>query len=337
MAHRPDINNYEAPPMTCARSQSTPSEVYQRYYGFMLGFVTSLLRMDWAKPRYAAHRYRMEEVMFELDIGWKLPKRHSEYRRDDRIQLALARELTIVGKIISDFYAFGVSVLHVFVDPQSQPGRTASRTFREVALEYDLDLELLAGRVRRNWDRGLQDEDLIAELLGRAFELAAVCLLSVAKDPRTCFVIMPFAQPFRDYYRTFYRRSLNLAGYESIRAWEGVTNERYLSMVLMLLQKCGAALADLSAPEGSNVPNLNVIHEVGINMGSTNLTYLIRQRPEGALPSNFIGLPYLTYDPSAGNWPEGQAKELAKALREIDKARRGHQRISKKRQRGIVR
>jgi len=42
-----------------------PSEVYQRYYGCMLGFITSLLQLDFAKPGYHLHKLRIDEVLSE--------------------------------------------------------------------------------------------------------------------------------------------------------------------------------------------------------------------------------------------------------------------------------
>src|SRR5262249_23929628 len=92
------------------------------------------------------------------------------------------------------------------------------------------------------------------------------------------FIIMPFTEPFRGYYSRFYRRCVNFAGFAAIRAWEGVTNEHYHQMLFVLIRKCGVALADVSAMPGSMYPNLNVVHEIGMNMGAGKVTFLLRQR-----------------------------------------------------------
>jgi hypothetical protein len=258
--------------------------------------------------------------MSELDIAWEIPELHATYSADARIQRDLILELKFIGKSLTDFYAFGHSALQVMVDPESEQGRVATRTLLEVASERELDKSVIEDRAREGWHKGLQGDELIAELLSRAYDLAALAVMTAPKEERTCFVIMPFSSPFRDYYRLFYRKSLKLAGYESIRAWEGLTNEHYLQMIYMLLHKCGAALADLTPPAGSDVSNLNVIHEIGINMGVGNVTYMIRQSREFVLPSNLTGLPLITYDPTADDWPEGQARGVSEALREIDGA-----------------
>ena len=91
---------------------------------------------------------------------------------------------------------------------------------------------------------------MIYKLVSRAYDLAGMPISYAQKEDKTCFVIMPFAAPFRDYYFALYAPALRLAGYEPIRAWEGVSNERYLRMLFELIHRCGAALADLSVPRG---------------------------------------------------------------------------------------
>jgi hypothetical protein len=89
-------------------------------------------------------------------------------------------------------------------------------------------------------------------------------------------------------------------------------------MIHMLVQRCGAALADVSAEPRSARPNLNVIHEIGISAGAANLTFLLRDPRPVALPSNFTGLPIARYNPRARDYPEGQARRIAPMLREIN-------------------
>jgi predicted YcjX-like family ATPase len=46
-------------------------------------------------------------------------------------------------------------------------------------------------------------------------------------------------------------------------------------------------------------------------MAAGNVTYLIRQPGRAVLPSNFIGLPMMSYYPKSTDWPGGQVKQLA--------------------------
>jgi hypothetical protein len=305
-------------PKKAAKVSALPlSVVYQRYNGFMLGFMIGLLRFDFMKAQYRIHRARLHEVIGEIGVLWRLQKTYRAFRQDQKLLRHLAVEMKFSGQPLADFFTFGRLTIQVLIDPHSRSGRIAAQTLQEVADEHGLDRALLAERVRPGWAEGLDDHRLISELLGRAYDLAALCLAPLPKDERTCFVIMPFTEPFRSYYSRFYRRSLNLAGFVAIRAWEGVTNEHYLQMLFMLVHKCGAALADLSPSPGSSYPNLNVVHEVGLNMGAGNVTFLLRQVQDVDLPSNLIGLPHATYDPTASGWPERQAEEVSRQLAEI--------------------
>jgi hypothetical protein len=286
----------------------------------MLGFITNLLLFEFARPGYRIHKSRINEVLADLGTETRLPTRHAQFLADKELRRSLAFELKRVGKVVTDFYAFGTSAFYALIEPaSSRLGHSARGTLAEICSEYRLDAEVVKLMVRGGWARSLTGNDLIHELVSRAYGIAGMPVRYAQKEERTCFVVMPFAKPFHDYYTVLYAPALRLAGYEPLRAWEGVTNERYLRMLFELFRQCGAALADLSAPQGSRTPNLNVIHEIGVNMGAGNVTYLIRQPGRHVLPSNFIGLPMITYDPQSPDWPEGQAKQLSRGLREIVK------------------
>jgi hypothetical protein len=302
------------------RPSSSHSEVIQRYYGFMLGFITNLLLFEFAKPGYRIHRRRIDEALADLGAEIRLPARHAQFRADKELRRAVALELRKVGKVVTDFYVFGSSAFCALIEPSSSGlGRSSRGTLYDICSEYNLDVEVVKLVVRRNWAHSLTGNDLIHELVSRAYDLAGMPIRYAQKEDKTRFVIMPFTEPFRDYYSLLYAPALRLAGYEPLRAWEGVTNERYLRMLFELVHRCGAGLADLSAPKGLLRPNLNVIHEIGMNMAAGNITYLIRQPGRAVLPSNFIGLPMMTYYPKSTDWPGGQVKQIGRVLREIVK------------------
>jgi hypothetical protein len=302
---------------------ATPTELQQRYYGFMLGFMAHFLVLDIVEPAYRSHKRRMQEVMDEWGIPWKLPAAHAGYRRDRKIQLNLATELRLVGRSAGNFFSFGHSAFLYMIDPESRRGQEAFRLLREVADIYELDGKSIERILRPGWAQDLKDARLVTEIMTIAYALVAEAVASVPKEERTCFVIMPFKEPFLGYYSVFYRKALNLAGYAAIRAWQGLSSEPYLNFIFMLMQKCGAALADLSASKGTRSPNLNVVHEVGLNMGSMNTTYLLRRRGRLVLPNNLAGIAHVTYDPATKGWPDDHARLLARALSVIENARQG--------------
>lgn len=303
-----------------AKSPVPPPELYQRYYGFMLGFCTTLLLADFARPRYSAHRRLIDQVFEEIGILWRLPRSHARYQKDGDLRRDLAVELKSVGRVMNDFFTLGTDVFHLMVYEEANRSKDVHQDFLEIVENYALPLEDLEERVFGSWTHYSSPEQWMEELISRAGEVAAFALLKLPPDPRMCFVIMPFSKPFREYYSALYRPALARAGYCGIRAWEGVTNERYYQALFILLRKCGAALADVTAQRRFNLPNLNVVHEVGMNMGVGNVTFLICSG-EFKLSSNFLGFPYMRYFPHANDWPAGQARQLARALREIQKVR----------------
>jgi len=157
----------------------------------------------------------------------------------------------------------------------------------------------LIAEIDQDWHDDVDDEYFFNEILNRGYRLCAAGLESCLPSPASCFAIMPFKEPFRTRYRTFYKPALERSGYELLRAWEGASAEAYISLVLGLMMNCGAALADLSAVEGS-FPNGNVIHEVGMSMGLGQTLFLLCDERECHWPSNLLGLIRLDYDTGAG-------------------------------------
>jgi hypothetical protein len=55
------------------------ADVIQRYYGFMLGFITNLLLFEFARPGYRIHKGRIDEVLadFGMEMRGLTPARTS--------------------------------------------------------------------------------------------------------------------------------------------------------------------------------------------------------------------------------------------------------------------
>lgn len=296
----------------------------------MLGFISNMLLLEVAKPGYSVHKRRIDEVLADLGSEIRLPAEHRQFRADQGLRRAIAVELKMIGKVVTDFYSFGTSAFFALVEPlNSRLGRCSRRDLSELCSEYDLDFDLVKFLVRRDWARGLSGNALIHELVSRAYDLGGMPIAYAQKEEKTCLVIMPFAEPFRGYYSSLYAPALRLAGYQPVRAWEGVSNERYLRLLMELIHSCGASLADISPQSGLSTPNMNVIHEIGMNMAARNVTFLVRQRARIDLPSNFIDLPFIIYNPEATDWPKGQAKEMSRALREIQRHRKSRERVNR--------
>lgn len=288
-----------------------------RYYGLMIGFFVHLARLELPPSVYESHRVRIDEVLRELGIELTLPATHDSFVAGfDALTKEVVARLKQCDGELADFFAFGFFALRLLadVDDGDNVDRVIRADFDGVVARYSLDREALQKILHSPWDSEHRDEALWTELASRFYELATIAIWPLRKQPGLCFVIMPFGEPFAGYYLDFYRPALQRAGYRCMRAWVGLTNELYLRLLATLISRCDAALADLSAQPGSRHPNLNVIHEVGLNMGLENLTFLVRNQEEVLLPSNFTGLAILEYDATDPEFPEAVAAELAEHL-----------------------
>lgn len=293
-----------------------------RYYGLMLGFFVSLLRLEVPEETYQSHRSRIDEVLRELEVKATLPSSRAAFGASiESLMQTLLPELRARDQELADFVVLGFHSLRLLVGDAEpgEAGRRARHNFDGVVARYGLDQEAMLAVVEPGWDSGRVDDELYTELVSRFYRLAVMSLWPLSKQERVCFVIMPFGLPFRDYYFTFYRPSLEAAGYRCLRAWVGLTNEHYLTLLAVLISRCSAALADVSADVGST-PNLNVVHEIGLNMGLENVTFLLRNEQPVQLPSNFTGLPIAQYESGAGDFPAGEVKRLAAVLEELGAA-----------------
>ena len=123
------------------------SDLIQRYYGFMLGFITNLLLFEFAKPGYGIHKSRIDEVLTDLGTEMRLPARHAQFLADKGLRRSLAVELKKAGKVVTDFYAFGTSAFYALIEPSSSRlGRSARGTLGEICSEYRLEVDVVKFR-----------------------------------------------------------------------------------------------------------------------------------------------------------------------------------------------
>lgn len=289
----------------------------------MLGFFVHLTRLELPADLYASHRERIDECLRELVIDLALPETHAAHVAGfDRLAVDLARAAKRIDAELADFYALGFHALRVIAGAPAadRADRAIRQDIDDLTDHYRLDAPKIREILESPWGLDHVDEALWVELVSRFYRLATVAIWPLRKQEGVCFVVMPYGPPFGRYYLDFYRPALQHAGYQSIRAWVGVTNELYLVLLAVLISRCSAALADISAQPGGAQPNLNVIHEIGLNMGLENLTFLIRSQDPVAIPSNFTGLQILTYDTTPPDFPAAMAVVVGAHLGPADDA-----------------
>lgn len=288
------------------------SELYCRYNGFMFGFVQTANRFKYAAARYPIHRRRMNEVLDELGIELRLPQKRSQYIKHAD---ALVQEISSsVAERSEKFWSFMFlgSIVHDMAHVRADIDPEMIENAEMVALAVNVWPELQ--EFVRNIKNGEGKVLSIDDALSQGYKFLEMIIQMVRAEPKTCFVIMPFAEPFATYYSIFYRPMLAQMGYRAIRAWDGLSGEFYVNFLVALTGKCGAALADLSREPGKGIPNLNVVHEIGIFEGRGKPVFITGERGRFMPPGNHGRSVGTRYSPKRKDWPEGDIMKSATAF-----------------------
>lgn len=285
------------------------SPMYARFNGFCLGAFLGAGQQPFARPRYAAIRRRVHEFLDEIGAGdIRLPVRQGRFAETyteitGRIQVLVAeRDGTLhqccrLGEAIA---LYAVAYAH------TSPALRRSFKAQVLPALQHLGLGSLAfEQFSRALSAAVRHGDGHAQLAA-VFLLLSDLLQPLGAEEGTCFVAMPFAQPYADQFALLYRPALAKAGFRAIRAWGGLAEEEYYPFIAPLIARSAVVLADLSAH------NLNVANEVGLAHGANIPTILVMHRNAGPPPSNLADLAVLRYDPAAAEWPGRSVRLLAR-------------------------
>ncbi len=262
----------------------------------MLGHFLALGAFRSLRPRYSVLRRRINAFLAEAGVPLRLPARAKDYQAD-----ALARMLTVLealrdrsGECASTAWLSAAVILRA-------RGVTAFRVadLAEAARALGID----RGQVLR-YAKAIPRAGgvSISTLLDPAMRFLQEFIGRLRPEPRTCFIAMPFRRPFERYYDVFYRPALRGLGYRAIRAWGGVGMEDYLEVVLALLSRSGACLADVTGL------NPNVLYELGAAQGMDKRVMILAAKTAGRPPANVSQHTAFRfhYNPGARGWPDAE-------------------------------
>jgi hypothetical protein len=115
-------------------------------------------------------------------------------------------------------------------------------------------------------------------------------------EPDTCFVAMPFSDPFEEQYATVYRPMMSNVGYRTLRAWGGLASEEHRELLLTVIDKSGAVLAEVTGG------NPNVAFELGYAYGRGKPAIPMSDTAHPLALANIHGLAILPYNSSRAAW-----------------------------------
>ncbi|MEM7282849.1 MAG: hypothetical protein AAF438_14615, partial [Pseudomonadota bacterium] len=281
---------------------SLESEVFCRFYGVLCGFSSRFMAAELGLTRYAALRGRCLELFDEIDLLVHLPASQRAFV-EQRMGESLGDRLREKSVLLADFFELGSLTYRVLVSDRMGHDEEETQTIRDIGQAYGLPTAQLLMHLEAPWSDGLYDDQVIVELMGRGYDVAAFALVDTPREDDACFVVMPFDDHSLYVYRALHHDALRKAGLVPVRGWQTVSNEHYLHLLRMILGKCGTTLVDLTPADPSGIPNLNVVHEIGMSMAIGNTSLIVCRGDKVTLPSNFTGLPIYSMSLDEQDWP----------------------------------
>jgi chaperonin GroEL len=114
----------------------------------------------------------------------------------------------------------------------------------------------------------------------------------------TCFVLMPFSEPYRDVYDVAIRSAMNRLGFACTRSDDLDAPRNVMKDVVDHINRSTLIVADLTGT------NANVFYELGISHSLAKKTILLAQSVERDIPFDLRSYRVITYSPD----PEGLVK-----------------------------
>ena len=128
----------------------------------------------------------------------------------------------------------------------------------------------------------------------------------------TCFVLMPFADEYREVYDHGIRPAAENAGFQCYRADDAVGPRNIVADIIEGLFTADAIIADLTGE------NANVFYELGIAHSIANKTIMICQRTQNGLPFDLTSYRTVFYDSTIDGIKTHLQQELELTLQNLD-------------------
>lgn len=282
--------------MTSLPDNKRFSKLYCVYNGFMMGHFLFVTRLRFCADRYQVLRNRMQEFLDEMGAKFSLPDTYGEFDgRYDELTMSVIQSVMSRSQEVAKTAHIGWAATFIAASPDDPSAEEIKHQVSGFLAEYGVALETLDRFIekvpsKQEWTKA---DDLLTPALSFLCEIIG----PMEQEIDTCFVAMPFREPFSDYFHTFYRPMLENAGYRAMRAWGGFSREDFVDVIIVLIRKSGAILAELTGL------NLNVMYEAGIALGGDSHVYWIAQgKNDFEPPSDLAQDMILTYSPDVEGW-----------------------------------
>jgi len=216
-----------------------------------------LNRFEFARDQFSAFQERMQQFLDEIGAAFQIPASHEVFR--DNFTNLYKKVLYVLtekedGRNVALFRPFtlGFGFMAIALNMSNQ---TDEAMLKSIMTEYDLEPSLI--QKYAELVPTVDDNISIDDVMNPALNFVKQIILPLNVEADTCFVAMPFSEPYNGYFPTLYQPLLEKNGFRSMRAWGGLSNEFHLDLLLTLIDKSGCVLAELTTL------NPNVIFEMG--------------------------------------------------------------------------
>ena len=251
------------------------SPLYCAHNGFMLGLFTAAFILFKIRGTRKRRKFVLEKIgefllLLANEVGQNLNMGNSA----DNLEDALETQVREIDEKLADYYLLGLATFrHVILantrgasaDDAEQAEQLLSRLGHPPIIFRDAMEEMNSyGEGEPTW------QDMMSVCL--RFERKIVEGLEPEED--TCFVALPFTPTYEERYLNFYRRCAGMMQQRAIRAWGDLGKEEHQELLLALIAKSGALLADVTEA------NPNVALEVGFALGQSKKVYLVAEEKQ---------------------------------------------------------
>jgi hypothetical protein len=259
------------------------SKLFSSYNGTMAGFFVgaSIFFHVVAKDK-EREEYTLKTIHdFLITFNHQFKENAKIKIENKNIEELVEQELRDHDNIIADYYLLGSAFFRVLI--QLDTPKIDSEDIEEVKRLLSklghptIIFEKATEKIGEVYSEGKPSwQDLMNTCLRFLREL----IYTVDEEKETCFVALPFKEPFLERYLNFYRSIATNMKMLAFKAWGGLGNEKHQEMLLLLVAKCSAFLADVTEP------NANVTMELGFALGQNKRVWLIADINEWETVSN---------------------------------------------------
>lgn len=280
------------------------SPLYRAYNGYMLGLFTAASFVFDAReeqPRRRTVLHRISEFLLELASQFG---RAVDLGEADSFEDAIESHARALDAELADYYRLGLATFRRVVLPERPEAADDQREAEEILHRLGHPSAFFAAMLDDSGRRDGSEDRTWQDMMTACLHLVREMVANLAEEPDTCFVALPFCEPYEARYLNFYRGVAARMRQRTLRAWGGLGDEEHQELLLALIAKSGTLLGEITET------NVNVALEIGFALGQNKTVYLVADQDLWKSAANIQldwVFPYRTQDGEVLDGEEGRA------------------------------